>query len=546
MRSHALSTTSAKDRPDRPRGNLWRRVPRWLRILAVVLAALAILLPLAGLAMGEPMRRSLEARMNRQLKGYSVRIGKLRFQPLGGALTLRDVELRQVAHPEPPLAHIPRLRASVQWKELLFLRVVADFLIERPRVHMNLTQLRSEIASGVPVKQRGWQEAVQEIYPLKINLFRIEDADVTYVDDDPKRPLRLTRLNARASNIRNIHSEKSAYPSPIQAEAVVFETGRAALRGDADFLSEPHPGVQGRFRLAGIPLDRLGPLIRHWNVETRGGTLSTAGEIEYAPGIRRAHLPSLEVRGVRVDYIRRVAGEARAGLVPGVAAKAARREPSEPTWALRLDRFVLSDSELGYVNLERSPDYRLFVNRTSGEVTGFSKSSAANSGRAEFRGRFMGSGSATAAANFKGAGKDLDFDLRVAIEATDMTTMNNLFRSYGKFDVFRGTFTLYSELRVKDGFMTGYVKPLFDDVEVYDSRQDAQKGLLKKVYEGAVDAVTKLLKNKRDEVATTVELRGPVGDPNSSTLQVIGRLIENAFFKAILPGFDRRVPRPKG
>ena len=123
--------------------------------------------------------------------------------------------------------------------------------------------------------------------------------------------------------------------------------------------------------------------------------------------------------------------------------------------------------------------------------------------------------------------------------------MNDLFRAHGKFDVFKGTFSLYSEVGVKDGFISGYVKPLFTDVEVYDSRQDAEKGVLKKIYEGAVDVVAKILENKRDDVATEVRLSGPVDGKNSSTLQVIAKLIENGFFNAILPGFDRQIPRPR-
>ena len=58
-------------------------------------------------------------------------------------------------------------------------------------------------------------------------------------------------------------------------------------------------------------------------------------------------------------------------------------------------------------------------------------------------------------------------------------------------------------------------------------------------------AAAKLLENKRDDVATTVELSGPIGGKNTNTLQTILKLIENGFFNAILPGFDRQVPKPK-
>jgi len=51
-----------------------------------------------------------------------------------------------------------------------------------------------------------------------------------------------------------------------------------------------------------------------------------------------------------------------------------------------------------------------------------------------------------------------------------------------------------------------------------------------------------VLKNQpRDEVATVADIAGPLEDPNANTLQVILRLIQNAFFKAILPGFDREI-----
>jgi hypothetical protein len=43
-------------------------------------------------------------------------------------------------------------------------------------------------------------------------------------------------------------------------------------------------------------------------------------------------------------------------------------------------------------------------------------------------------------------------------------------------------------------------------------------------------------------VATEVDISGPLQNPKSSTLQAILKLVQNAFFKAILPGFDRDVP----
>jgi hypothetical protein len=49
----------------------------------------------------------------------------------------------------------------------------------------------------------------------------------------------------------------------------------------------------------------------------------------------------------------------------------------------------------------------------------------------------------------------------------------------------------------------------------------------------------KILKNQpRGEVATVATISGRLDQPQFSKWQVIGHLLQNAFFKAILPGFD--------
>jgi hypothetical protein len=125
-----------------------------------------------------------------------------------------------------------------------------------------------------------------------------------------------------------------------------------------------------------------------------------------------------------------------------------------------------------------------------------------------------------------------------------MRAMNDLLRAYGNFDVTAGIFSVYSELSVKQGKIEGYVKPLFKDMKVYDPRQDKEKTLWQKMYEGLVGGVANLLENTpRDEVATKVPVEGSLENPQTSTWETVVNLIQNAFFKAILPGFEREVTR---
>jgi hypothetical protein len=96
-----------------------------IRIGAGVLI-LIVLLIVASFFVDEPMRRTMERRMNQSLKGYSVQIPKLHFSLFGLSVTLRDLTVRQQANPNPPVIVVPRLKASVQWEELLTLHFVAD------------------------------------------------------------------------------------------------------------------------------------------------------------------------------------------------------------------------------------------------------------------------------------------------------------------------------------------------------------------------------------------------------------------------------------
>jgi hypothetical protein len=88
----------------------------------------------------------------------------------------------------------------------------------------------------------------------------------------------------------------------------------------------------------------------------------------------------------------------------------------------------------------------------------------------------------------------------------------------------------------------GYIKPLFKKMQVLDARQDREKTLFHQLYEGLVGEVAALLENRpRKEVATQTEISGPLESPTTSTWQTLINLIRNAFFKAVLPGFEKEV-----
>jgi hypothetical protein len=525
-------------RSDRLKRLVKRRSVFWI---GGSIALILILIFVAAYLLDEPLRRRMEADLNNRLKGYTVRIGRLDFHPIGLSLELENLIISQNAHPEPPIAQIANLSASVHWKALLSARLVADFQIDDPVVHLDLRQFSEEAEDEVPVEEKGWQDALQAIYPLSINRFVIRNADLTYVDKGPFKPLRITELNFLAENIRNVESEEGTYPSPVEAEGVVFETGKLRLKGAADFLAEPYIALKVDAQLEQITLDYFRPITERYNVSVRKGVLSADGSVEYGPEATRIYVGKLTLDNVDAEYIHK-APTAPTKKIATEAGKAAKEYSNKPTFELKVDQLAVRNSRVGYVNQAADPDYRVFLTDTVLEVQNLSNHLENGVMRGRLRGKFMGGGPCQAEFAFRPETKGPDFNLTLRIEDTDMRTMNDLFRAYGNFDVVAGVFSFYSEIKVRQGKIDGYVKPLFRDMDVYDRRQDKEKGIFRKMYEGLVGGISSLLTNRpREEVATQVTVSGDVESPQTSTWETVVGLIQNAFFKAILPGFEREV-----
>jgi hypothetical protein len=512
---------------------------RWTGILGGLAVLLALAFTVAFL-IDEPLRRITEREMNARMKGYTARIGHLNFHPIGFAVDLRDLVIVQDAHPDPPVLRVPRLTASVQWGALVHGRIVADFALDAPAVHVDRTHLVRELEDPTPVEEHGWQEALQAIYPLKLNEFRIHDGAVTYLDADQARPVTLRELQVVINDVRNVRSDPGVYPSPIHIEAVVFDSGRLQIDGQADFLRVPHLGVKGRIGLEKIALEALRPVVARYGVTLAAGTFTGTGQVEYAPDVKVVDLEEVRVDGLRADYAYRKRTAQPVKAAARATAETAEEVANKPGILLKARRVSAHGATVGFVNEEQSPRYRVFLADTELVMENVSNHRAEGTATAALTGRFMGSGVTTVRATFRPEIKGPDFEVDARIENTDLRTMNDLLRAHADVDVVSGVFSVYSELRVKNGRVDGYVKPLFHDLNVYSEGQDEDKSFGQKLKEKAADLVGTVLKNRpRDEVATVTPISGPLDNPEAGTWQTLIGLVRNAFVRAILPGFER-------
>jgi flagellar basal body rod protein FlgC len=394
----------------------------------------------------------------------------------------------------------------------------------------------------VPLSKKGWQDAIEAAYPFKINLFRIQNGEATYIDIDPQRPLHVSDISLRADNIRNIHSTDQEYPSPFHADSVVFENGRMTIDGKANFLAEPFPGILATYQVQRIPLNKFEPETQRANLHVYQGTLKSTGLVEYSPKVARVEVENATIEGIHLDYVhtsQSAAGEtSRIETVKTDAAEV----NNAPGVQLKAHEIVLTHSEVKFINDAGNPHYRLAVSDMNLRATNLSNHLSAGPAKLRFGGKLMGSGDTTLTGVLRPEHQGPNFDFDLASSDTDLTSLNDLLRAYGKFDVASGRVSVFSQVTVKNHYVNGYIKPLFTDVKVYDAQKDAKKPFLHQSYELAIGGVAKLLKNRStQQVAAKIDISGPVNTPNLSAWQAIGQFLGNAFINAIVPGFDREI-----
>lgn len=512
-----------------------------LKIMAGVGLLVLLLITGATVLIDEPLRSYIEHKMNRSLRGYTVHIGSLDFHPIGFSVDLKDVRLLRIDKPDPPVATLARWSARLHWKALLSGRLVNDQYIERPRFHITRLLAKQEAGDDTPVKDRGWQDAVESVYPFKINQIRIDDAELTYIDEaKSERPLRAGHINIYAANIRNVQSADQDYPSEFFVEGTLFESGKIRLDGHADFLAEPYVAVKADLLMDGVSLGSLMPVTARYNVQLSGGTMSAEGSVEYAPSVKVVNLKHLAIDGLHADYVHAAhTRRAEAERAKATVSTAQSINANEET-LVRVDQIHIDGGELGFVNQAAKPEYRVYL--ADADVTLEHYSNQLRDGPASMliRGKFMGTGDTQISGVVRPPQDSPDLELKVKIAGTQIRSMNNLLRAYGNFDVVGGVFSCYSEIRLDDGSIRGYVKPLIRKLDVYDPGQDRGKNALDKVREGAIEDLSSLLENvPREEVATKADVSGHVARPRTEKVQIVVGLIVNAFFKAILPGFER-------
>lgn len=131
-----------------------------------------------------------------------------------------------------------------------------------------------------------------------------------------------------------------------------------------------------------------------------------------------------------------------------------------------------------------------------------------------------------------------DMDIKMSLEKTNLTALNNLSEHYAKIDFENGNISLFSELAIADSHMKGYAKVLLDDVKFIGEEDD----FLNTLWEGFVGFFEMILQNpKTDKFALEAPIEGDLSDIQVGVWPTIGSIFVNAFADAMQSEVDDKI-----
>jgi hypothetical protein len=134
------------------------------------------------------------------------------------------------------------------------------------------------------------------------------------------------------------------------------------------------------------------------------------------------------------------------------------------------------------------------------------------------------------------------FHLNLRLLGLDITKTNDLIEAYGGFNVKRGLFDLVLDVQCNEGELTGYVKPLFRDMVIFNLVQDIQQdNPIQVFWQAIVGGTSAILTNyNRDQLGTLIPFTGTLKGPQINFLATVGNVLKNAFIRAYLPRLEQQ------
>jgi len=217
----------------------------------------------------------------------------------------------------------------------------------------------------------------------------------------------------------------------------------------------------------------------------------------------------------------------------------------ESLFPFNLNRLEITNGQVHFQNEHSTPPVDIYLNELSVTATNLTNSR-------KVQGE-LPAGITAHATSIGGGGLDLKLQLNpmasppayqcdAQLTNVDLVALNSFLRAYGKFDVERGGFGLYTSIASKDGNYDGYVKVFFNKLEVFAWEKERKKNALEIFWQAIVGTLSAAFKNQaKDSLATRIPISGSFGKEKIGTWTAVATLLRHAFVKSLVPNVDEQI-----
>jgi Domain of Unknown Function (DUF748) len=214
----------------------------------------------------------------------------------------------------------------------------------------------------------------------------------------------------------------------------------------------------------------------------------------------------------------------------------------ENLFPFKINKFQVDDGDIRFRDFSKKPNVDIFAHHVYGTATNLSNARtvvAQLPAGLRAHGKTIGDGEFDVHLRMNPMSEKPTFKLAAAVTNMNLVALNDFLRAYGKFDVERGNFSVYSEVTAAEGHYEGYIKPLFEHLDVFEWEKERGKNILEKFWEAIVAGVAQVFKNhSKDRLATVIPIKGNFEKTDVDIWATVGGVLKNAFIRALLPKFD--------
>jgi hypothetical protein len=220
-------------------------------------------------------------------------------------------------------------------------------------------------------------------------------------------------------------------------------------------------------------------------------------------------------------------------------------ETLKDLFPFRLNRVEIRDGEVRFLDPHSTPKVDVSIHNLTAVATNLTNARDTRQtlpAGVTARGLTVGDGLVDLQVHLNPMERHPTFEMTCVLTNVNVVALNDLLQAYGKFDVEKGTMHLYTSVASTDGQYEGYVKVLFEDLDVVQWEKDQKESALGVFWEAVVGTFTTLFKNQpKDRLATKVPIAGSYQDTDVGTWTAVSTLLRNAFIRALLPKLDQQM-----